>query len=310
MAASMFRAERALGIDARLCNANNRDTWIQAHTCDVHVSHVHFPDEVRPQLTKPPKIVWVAHGTPEHVFQLSVDTGLAKKGQYGFSDPFMMAQNSLRRADARVTFWPRHQAIWQTMVPKGVPIDCVPMGVEQDFWCSGESRGKWAGNPSLFTAENAWASKSPLDLLLLWPWIAEQMHEATLHVCKLPQDQHRWWFPLVNANGSHFRAYLSDIQWQPDDLRNVFRSIDFFIGLVRYGDHNHLSMQANACGAKTISYRGNVYADYWLTEGDQRVMLAELLAILRGETEPRQKEPVPDISETAKAMQSIYERIA
>jgi hypothetical protein len=94
-----------------------------------------------------------------------------------------------------------------------------------------------------------------------------------------------------------------------EGLRNAFRSTDYTLGLVRYGDINHLSLQAAAAGAKTISYRGNPYASFWLTEGDQREMTQELLAILRGDVEPRAIPPIPDVSDTAKAMSRIYSEI-
>lgn len=310
-AQSMCEAEVRLGIDSRLCNAHNEATWTEEilTDVDVHVCHVHFPDRVRARLTKPAKVVWIGHGTPEYSLQTSMEEG--QKGGYGFSDSFMLMQYWLQHADARVTFWPRHRALYQTMVDTGTPVHLVPMGVDREFWTPGLSRGKWGGSPSVFTAENAHWLKWPVDLLLLWPWVAEQMHEATLHVCNLPRDQHRWLFPLVNRNGAAFRTHLSDIRWGKDDLRNVFRSIDFFIGLVRYGDWNQLSMQAAAAGSTTISYRGNVYADYWLTEGSQINMAAELLAILRGDIEPRaERLDVPDIMATASAMQAIYEDIA
>ncbi len=83
--------------------------------------------------------------------------------------------------------------------------------------------------------------------------------------------------------------------------------MDYYIGLVRYGDFNRLCLEANACGARSISYRGNPYSDFWIAEGDQRVMADELVEILNGNVEPRKKEVVPDISETALAMQKIYE---
>ncbi len=51
-------------------------------------------------------------------------------------------------------------------------------------------------------------------------------------------------------------------------------------------------------------------ADYWLPEGDQRVMAEGLVKILNGEAEPRKdKQPVPDIKVTAEAMLKIYEGI-
>jgi hypothetical protein len=98
-----------------------------------------------------------------------------------------------------------------------------------------------------------------------------------------------------------------------EDLRNVFNSVDYYIGLVRYGDFNRISMEAKASGCKLISYTGNPYADYWLPEGDQRTMAGELIKILKGEVKPRANqtlEPileVPDISETAAEMIKIYE---
>jgi len=112
----------------------------------------------------------------------------------------------------------------------------------------------------------------------------------------------------VNRNGASYGSHISPLIFAHSELRNVFKSIDFFIGLVRYGDFNHLSMQAAASGCKTISYAGNPYSDFWLTEGDQRKMAQELLPVLKGDAKPRKdKLPVPDVLETAEAMKSIYE---
>jgi hypothetical protein len=89
----------------------------------------------------------------------------------------------------------------------------------------------------------------------------------------------------------------------------VFNSVDYFIGLVRYGDFNRISLEANATGVKTISYSGNPYSDFWVPEGDQREIAKVLVEILNGNVEPRKKDIVPDIEETAKGMVKIYERI-
>jgi hypothetical protein len=120
---------------------------------------------------------------------------------------------------------------------------------------------------------------------------------------------HRQFAPLMDRNGAAYGMHWSALTFNHVALRDIFKSIDFFIGLVRYGDFNRLSHEANVGGAKTISYRGNPHSDFWLTEGDQREVARELLAILRGDVEPRQKDPVPHIEETAVAMQAIYERI-
>jgi hypothetical protein len=215
----------------------------------------------------------------------------------------------MQHSDAIVTFWPRQQALWKSFCDKNTIVDCVPMGVEKDFWKATPSAGKYRGTPSLFTAENAHYVKWPLDLFLIWGWVNEELVDACLHSAYLPTDQHRWWFPLVNRNASHYGSVISSQVLAKEPLRNAFCSTDYFIGLVRYGDFNRLCLEANACGATSISYRGNPYSDYWITEGDQRDMTKELLSILKGEVEPRQKEVVPDILDTAKAMQAIYERI-
>jgi hypothetical protein len=78
---------------------------------------------------------------------------------------------------------------------------------------------------------------------------------------------------------------------------------------VRYGDFNRICLEANASGAKTISYYGNPYSDFWIPEGDQRVIADYLIKILDGEVAPRKKTSVPDISETANEMIKIYETL-
>jgi hypothetical protein len=183
------------------------------------------------------------------------------------------------------------------------------MGIEKDFWKPVESLGKYLGIPSLFTAENADYSKWPLDLFLTWPWVWEEVPLSHLHAVYLPTDQHRWWYPLINRNGCGFKTMTSGGVFTDEQLRNAFVSTDYFIGLVRYGDFNRLCMEANACGAKIISYTGNEYADYWLPEGDQRRIARELVKILKGKIAPRVRKEAGDIIETSKQMIKIYERI-
>ena len=95
--------------------------------------------------------------------------------------------------------------------------------------------------------------------------------------------------------------------FSPDQLRNAFCSTDFFLSLVRYGDTNRLCLEAAACGANVISYVGNPNADYWIHEGDQRGIAAELIEIGKGLRKPVPKTIPPDISETAAAMKAIYD---
>lgn len=307
VAESMAEAEKRLGLDSHICNIQDSKDWEYMADCDVHVAHTHFPDSMRKRLTKPLKLVWVGHGTPENVFTNAVNE--SKHSGYGHGDSFMLTQHWLRTADARVTFWPRHQWIYSTMVDRGTKVHCIPLGVDLDFWGAGESRGKYAGSPSLWTGENPHQIKWPLDLIQMWPHVYPELDGASLHCCYLATDLHRTFAPLINGNGAGYAMHWSPITWIHEELRNVFKSVDYFIGLVRYGDFNRLSLEANAAGCRTISYAGNPYSDFWLPEGDQRNTAAELIRVLKGEIEPREKEKVPSFMDTAVAMQTIYEGI-
>ena len=82
--------------------------------------------------------------------------------------------------------------------------------------------------------------------------------------------------------------------------------LSFFVPL----KHMELSnLEAKASGCKVISYTGNPYADYWVPEGDQRIIAKKLIKILKGDVKPKATQEVPDISETAAAMLKIYEEI-
>jgi len=305
VAESMAGGEAALGHDSRVvdCQASG-EAWDEAMDADIQVIHTHFPDTLRNRTTA--KIVWIAHGTPDHVFQSSVEAGLA--GGYGHGDGLMLMQYWLRNADAKVTFWPRHQYIYQSMVDKGTTVHCVPMGVDKAHWSSGVSRGKWAGEPSVLTGENAHYIKWPYDLFIAWPEVFREIVGSRLHAIYLPRDVHRWFFPLVNANGASYGAHISPITFDPKtELPNVFKSVDYYIGLVQYGDFNHMSHQANAAGCKTISHTNNPYSDFWIPQGDQRDIAKALIRILKGDEKPREKTPVPDLSDTAAAMVAIYQ---
>ncbi len=305
VAESIAEAERKLGLDSRNIDCSVRSPeWEDALDADIQVVHTHFPDELRKKVRRPLKIVWVAHGTPDHVFQSSVEMG--SQG-YGHGDPLMLMQFWLRNANARVTFWPRHKWIYDRMVDRGTTVNLVPLGVDRSFWGAGASRGKYAGEPSVFTAENSHYIKWPYDLFTTWPYVLDEIPFAKLHSVYLPKDQHRWFFPLINSNGAAYGSYVTAMSFSHEDLRNTFKSVDYYCGLVRYGDFNQIALQANAAGAKTISYAGNEYSDFWITEGDQRFMADQLINILSGKTPPREKTEVPDLVETASHMQGIYE---
>lgn len=313
VAVQSMLAERKLGIDSHVLNVAESPSWDIALDADVHIAHTHWPDfyngkSFLRQLKKTPKIVTVFHGTPEFVFRENINLS-RHANKHGIGDGVMMMQHWLKRSDARVTFWPRHQAIYQSMVDRGTEVFCVPLGVDQNFWKTGPRDGaKWGGNPSLLSCENPHIIKDPLDLVLLWPWVYPQLDNASLNLAYLAENTHRYYAPLMNMNDAAYGMHWSSFYFSPLNLRNAFRSVDFFIGLVRYGDFNHLSLQAAATGTRTISYAGNPFAQYWITEGDQREMALQLLQILRGDVQPRVTATLPDAMDTAKGMVAIYKQ--
>lgn len=303
MAEEISACEKSLGLDSICLDGDNQEEIKTYVGADIHVIHGHIPDEVD---EPPAKKVFVAHGTPENVFMTSINDSV--KG-HGASDALMSSMYRIKTSDAVITFWPRHQYIWQSFMDRGRTVDCIPMGIDKAKWPQTATRGKWAGTPSLLSAENCNQIKWPLDLFLAMPLVMEQIRSMRFHCFYMPLDQQRWWGALTFANGSAYRSLMPALTLPKGELLNAFRSVDFYIGLVRYGDHNRICLEAKTAGCQVISFRGNEYADYWLDEGDQRVIAAQLLMILRGQVPKRESLEPPDITETAAAMIKIYERL-
>lgn len=304
VASSFVEGENKLGIESVFCDPTyaRREEWV--FDADINVVHTDLPEDVR---RKGRAVVYVAHGTPEHVFQTAVEQS---QSGYGHHDAWMLTQHWLKMSDATVTFWPRHEWIWKGQSQKRTMVVTIPLGVDREFWKPIDSRGRYLGKPSVLTAENCHQIKWPLDLFFLWPEVWNEMMNVRLHAVYVPKDMHRLFFPLVNANNCNFASYITGGAISQEDLRNAFCSTDFYIGLVRYGDMNRTSLEANACGAKTISYEGNPYSSFWIREGDQRQMAKEIIAILKGQVEPRQKQEISTVDEQCKAMkEQVYDRL-
>jgi hypothetical protein len=304
VATDMAEGERALGLDSKALSFDAKEQVTEGVDADIHVIHTHLPDSIDARKVKK---VLVIHGTPEHIFYTAVEAGLGH--HHGFSDPWMQTIHLLKTSDALVTFWPRHQAIWQSLCDVGRKVHLIPMGINTEFWKPVESKGRFAGKPALLSAENCYLYKWPLDLMIAIPWVAEEIPDLRLHLFQLPLDQHRWWFPLIDRNGAGYHSHVSGIAYSPEGLRNAFVGVDYYIGLVKYGDHNHICLEAKASGCKVISHPGNPYSDYWVDEADQQIMAKQLIKILRAEVEPNKTEPVPALLEMTKAMVKIYESI-
>lgn len=304
VAESFAQGEQKLGIDSQVVDPawQKKELWV--YDADINVCHTDLPEEVK---RKGKPVVWVSHGTPEHVFKTAVEQ--MAQG-YGHRDAWALAQHWLRVADATVTFWPRHQWLWKSICDKRTMVKLVPMGVDKDFWKPVESRGKFIGRPSVFTSENCHDIKWPLDLFFAWHLVWEKVMEARLHAAYVPFDMHRYFFPLINRNSVSHTGFIQAGAMNHQDLRNAFVSTNYYIGLVRYGDLNKVSLEANACGATTISYEGNPYSDYWIQEGDQRRIAEQIADILLGKVEKRKKDEVPTVDEQAKVMkEEVYDKL-
>lgn len=311
MATQISEAECSLGIDSVVAYTDGGGgisspglykvlPMAEALEADIHVMHSWVPPEAKG------KRVFFAHGTPEHCFHLAVQQG--EKEGYTAGDALMLSYYNIDNMEITVTFWPRHAYIWQTFNPKA-HVRVIPMGVKTSQWHKVDSRGKYAGDPSVFMAENCHNIKWPLDIILAWPYIMKRNLGATLHIHYIPHNLHRYFYPLIFQNGTSFKSFTSGTYFPVEELRNAFVSVDYYLSLVRYGDFNTICMEAKACETKVISYRGNPYADYWITEGDQRTMAEELLQIFRGEAIARQPDIIPSIQDTAEAMKKIYEEV-
>lgn len=306
VAEDLVKAECKIGLDSHFISTDKHDAdgkvdkkgWEHGVDADVHIAHSHIPDEVRDCKGK---IMWVGHGTPEVCFQSAALENTT--GAWG------LVLYWLKKADANVTFWPRHKYIWDSMCDKGREVDLVPLGVDKSFWKPTESRGKYAGEPSFMSVENSHQIKWCYDMAIAWPEIYNTVRDARLHLSYLPSNQLHAFWPLFYANGTVFSSFINSNVMGKEDLRNAFCSIDYYINPVQYGDFNRVGLEAKACGCKVISYAGNPYADFWLSLQDQRSIAHELIQIARKEREPLTTEDVPDIKDTAEAMKKIYERI-
>lgn len=303
MAEELSAHEKSTGQNSLCLDGDNPAEIPQGLDADIHVIHGHLPDAAD---TPGARTVFVAHGTPENGFISSINDSA---GGHGAPDAFMSALYRLQTSDAVVTFWPRHQAILESMMDKGRTVACIPMGIDLAKWQRRPSRGKWAGAPSLLSAENCHPIKWPLDLFIAMAWAMQRIRTLRLHCFHVPLDQQRWWSALTFRNGTAYRSFMAASTLNPEGLVNAFGSVDYYIGLVRYGDFNRIGLEAAAAGCPVIAYRGNDFADYWIDEGDQRVIAEQLVMILQGDIPKREIRAVPDISETAEAMAAIYERL-
>lgn len=316
MAEAMAEGERRLGHESHLIDVGRPGDWTSglALEADVHVNHTRFPIEQSKRITahtgKAPKVVFVSHGIPEHVIELAAQHHVPERFHASSDDVWAMFRHCLRSSDAIVVFTPRYQALFQTMVSPLQPIDLIPMGVDRAFWAAGVApTDQLKGEPVVWTCENQHRIKWALDLFLAWPFVLRERHLAHLHAHFIPLDMHRILVDLANTNGAAMGATISSCRFSHQQLRDIWQTCDFNMATTRYGDNTLLTMQAEAAGLPTISYPGNEYASFWIAEGDQRTMAEELIKIFDGETPMRAKREVPDLADTARAMETVYARV-
>jgi hypothetical protein len=311
VAQDMADAERDLGLPSIALNCGDKAEIDAGIDADIHVVHTHIPDKVDIGRSKDSKVVWVAHGTPEHCFTTSLEKGTALGPSA--SDSWMISLRMLQMADASVTFWPRHQAIWQNMADRRTIVECIPMGVSSKFWnppAPGVVTESMVGNPSILALENSHAIKWPLDFCFAFPELMRKHPEIKFHLFCLPFDQFKWWMPLINRTGAAYKSYVNAMRLSKPEMLQAFHGADFMLSPVRYGDFNRTCLEAAASGCKVISFNGNPYAHYWIPEGDHRIQAEAIDQIIKGnaaEMTPRAK-PV-DNEVMAREMIKVYERI-
>jgi hypothetical protein len=315
LALAVAEGERRLGHDALVVDAANDDLWGDpAHRdADVYGIHSRIPSAViggiRNASGKAPRLVFYSHGIPEHLIELSVlDFNAVDKPNP--IDLWAMTRYWLKEADAFVVFCPRQQALYNTMLPRERRVDCVPLGVDRAFWSTEPNTiERLRGEPAVWMSENQNRIKWALDVLLAWPSVAAKVPSVYLHAHWIPMDLHRFFVDLANTNGATYHATITPKFYGHETLRMFWAGCDYMLATTRYGDNTCVTMQAEAAGLKTISYPGNEHASYWISEGDQRVMAAQLADIFTGTTPPRaDKLPVPDITDMAKATIAVYSR--
>lgn len=315
VAKSMVQGEIALGVDARLLDPFDATQlgWDDVLDADVHVNHTHIPDRIgtvafHKAVTKPHRFVFPIHGTPELVFEGSVED--AKANGYGAGMSYAHHQRGMQIADAIVAFVPRHRDFYDLATDKHTIVDQVPMGIDTAFWGGSTVAGKYAGSPSFITAENQHAFKWCIDLVRVWPWVRAELDEAILHAVNIPGGMLRFVDVLAARCGSNHGSYIGAWSYDHENLRNIFRQCDYYISPVRYGDFNRACLEAKAAGCKVISFPSNPYADFWIPEGDQRTWAKALIRIGKGEAAARPDAlPVPTLADMAHAMIGIYERV-
>jgi hypothetical protein len=314
VAESMARAELAMGVESRLMDPFDKDQsgWEMALDADIHVAHTHIPEKMgtipwRRAIVKPYKMVFPVHGTPEHFFENSVKEGVTNGYNAGVS--YIHHQHGMQQADAIMSFVPRQQWLFDLATDKSTVVDLIPMGVDHAYWVGGASKGKYAGEPSVLTCENQHEFKWGVPIASVWQYVRREVDNAILHWSAIPLDLHRFVFPMLARYGS-YGTVVGSWSYAADTLRDIFKSIDFYVSPVRYGDFNRLSMEASAAGAKVISFPGNDYADFWMHEGHHRAMADDLIRILSGQEPPRaEKKPAPTEADMARVTINVYNRV-
>jgi hypothetical protein len=322
VAASMARAEVARGHYSVVTDPLDPQEggWIDALDSDVHVLHGGFPRTIggksfRKALTKPLALVYVMHSPPEYLFEHSVAEGVTNG--YGAGMEWHRHQRLMQIADGLVTFCPRHQALYELATDKATIVDLIPMGMDLEFWRTSEGPQYidpmvtvLEGEPRFLTCENQFPFKSAYDILRVWPWVRAELETATLHASNMPCDTEKWFWTLINRTGAIEGLFCGSWRYSKRELRGRFQNASFYVSPVRFGDSTRTNYEASAAGARVISYPGNEWADFWMHEGDHRRMARDLIAIGRGDVEPRpDKKPIPSEDDMAVAAIAVYERI-
>ena len=185
-----------MGVDAKCVDPFDFEKDAEAAEwaldADIHVGAYTHPRPIstarksfKQSLTKPWRVVFPVHGTPELIFEQTVES--AKGNGYGTGRSYAGHQIGMQDADAIVTFWPRHRDLYDLATDKHTFVDCLPMAVDAAFWQAGVSAGKYAGDPSFFSCENQYAFKWAYEILRVWRLIlleaGRKLRRCTSRTC-------------------------------------------------------------------------------------------------------------------------------
>ena len=262
----LVEAERALGLDARICDPTKESSGTERDVpivnsdfvavSDIVVNHSGLTSAMR-QTGKP--IVHVLHGRPYSSFLLEQ---AGKVRVYNFlkqisSDPDYRAF---------VTFWPEFLPYFSTILPND-RLHTVPPPVSLKRWSPDGPAGYGfhghKGKVNVVVTDIWRRDKDPFHVINAFMLFARRVQGTRLHVYASPQKGTAWALlkSLLEEAGT-----AGEITGFVKGLDNVYRAADVMITPQRIATRS--VREALACGCQVVMAPGNSYTPYWADPED------------------------------------------